>query len=71
MASQVLRLGGEVDTTYHPGGSQRSHLVVVDGQHTQVIVRASCQVVYKDALTGRRYHPVKRKKKGFVSSDID
>lgn len=63
MASQVLRLCGEVDTTYHPGGGQRGHLVIVDSQHAKVIVRTSRQVVYQDALTGRGYHSVTRKKK--------
>lgn len=58
MASQVLRLGGEVDAADHPGGRQGRHLVVVDRQHTQVIVRASCEVVYQDLLTGWWYHPV-------------
>lgn len=59
MASQVLRLRGEVDAPYHPGGGQRGHLVIVDGKHTQVIVRTGRQVVHQDALTGRGYHSVK------------
>lgn len=63
MAPQVLRLCGEVDTADHPGGGQRGHLVIIDGQHTQVIVGTSRQVVYQDALTGRGYHSVNRRRR--------
>lgn len=69
MASQVLWLCGEVDTAYHPGGGQRGHLVIIDGQHTEVVVGTRRQVVYQDAFTGRWYHPVSRQ--SFVTSDIE
>ena len=69
MASQVLGLCGEVDTAYHPGGSQGGHLVIVDGQHTQVVLCTSRQVVNQDVLTGWGYHSVKGE--NFVSSDVD
>lgn len=60
VAAQVLRLGGEVDAAHHAGGGQRRHLVVVDGQHAQVVVGAGRQVVDRDALAARRYHPDER-----------
>lgn len=58
MAPQVLRLRGEMDAANHPGGGQRCYLVIVDGQHTQVVVRAGCQIVYQNALAARGYHSV-------------
>lgn len=64
MASQVLRLRGEVDAADHPGGGQRRHLVVVDGQNTQVVVGAGRQIVYQDALAARGDHSVTQKKMG-------
>lgn len=64
MAPQVLRLGGEVDAANHPGGGQRCHLVVVDGQNTQVIVGAGRQIVYQDALAARRDHSATETKMG-------
>lgn len=64
MAPQVLRLGGEVDAADHPGGGQRCHLVVVDGQNTQVIVGARRQIVYQDALAARGDHSASEKKIG-------
>lgn len=63
MASQVLWFCGEVNTTYHPGSSQGCHLVIIDGQHTQVIVRASRQVVYQDVFTCWGNHSGKRRNK--------
>lgn len=64
MAPQVLRLRGEVDAANHPGGGQRCHLVVIDGQNTQVIRGARRQIVHQDALAARGDHSVTEKKIG-------
>lgn len=62
VAAQVLWLCGKVDAANHPGGRQRCHLVVVDGQYAQIVVRASCQVVHQNVFTGGGYHSVEEKK---------
>lgn len=60
VAPHVLGLGGELHAADHPRGCQRGDDVVVDGQHAQVVVGAGRQVVDRDALAARRYHPDER-----------
>lgn len=62
VAAQVLWLRGKVDATNHPGGRQRRHQVVVDGQHAQIVVRTRCQVIHQDVFTGGGDHSVEEEK---------
>lgn len=61
MTPHVLWLGGELHTAHHAGCCQRGDDVIVDGQHTEVVLGPCCQVVDQKVLAWWGDHSVDEK----------